>query len=147
MTIRLFRSPLVACLLVALMAFPNELLLRAQSQAAKPAAAPATPPAGTNADTGWPRTVQLDSGSFVWFQPQIESWEDRKSIVGWSAAAYTPLTATEATLGTIKIEGTTKVSVDERVVSLDLKVTQVNFPSLSSVQIRSMVTEIEALPV
>jgi len=152
MTTRLSRSPWVACLLVALMAIPNELLLHAQPQtaAAKPAAKKAasdTPPPGTNADTGWPRTVQLESGTFVWFQPQIESWTDRKAIVGWSAAAYTPLTATEASLGTIKIEGTTKVSVDENVVSLDMKVTQVNFPSLSSVQIRSMIAEIEGLPV
>ncbi len=151
MTIRLSRSPLVACLLVAVMAFPNELLLRAQTQTgAKPAAAPppapVTPPPGTNADTGWPRTAQMQNGTLVWFQPQIESWTDRKKIVAWSAVAYTPVTATQAALGTIKIEGTTQVSVDEQVVSMDLKVVEYNFPTLSSVQVRAMVAEVETLP-
>ena len=148
MTIRLFRSPFVACLLIALLlVIPNGDVLRvhAQTASAKPAAD--TPPSGTNADTGWPRTVALPSGSVVWFQPQVESWTDRKNIVAWSAVAYTPLTAIDAALGTIKLEGTTKVSVDERVVSIDLKIVEYNFPSLSSVQVRALVSEVEAMPV
>jgi hypothetical protein len=32
------------------------------------------PPPGTNADTGWPRTVALKTGTVVWYQPQVESW-------------------------------------------------------------------------
>jgi hypothetical protein len=83
----------------------------------------------------------------VWFQPQVESWTDRKKIVAWSAVAYTPLTATQAALGTIKIEGNTQVSVDEDVVSLDMMITQYNFPTLSSVQVRAMVAEVATLPV
>src|SRR5262245_57692390 len=131
MSIRWSRSPLVASLLIAVLASPNEDPLHAQapaqaSSAAKTTAAPATvtPPPGTNADTGWPRTLQMQNGTLVWFQPQIESWTDRKKIVAWSAVAYTPLTATQAALGTIKIEGDTKVSLDEDVVSLDMRVTQ-----------------------
>jgi len=151
MNIQSNRSPWVACLLVAVMAFPNELLLRAQAQTATPVAAktaaPVEPPPGTNADTGWPRTLQLQNGTLVWFQPQVESWNDKKKIVAWSAVAYTPLSASQAALGTIKIEGDTQVSVDEDVVSLDMRVTQYNFPSLSSVQVRAMVGEVEGLPV
>jgi hypothetical protein len=59
----------------------------------------------------------MQNGTLVWFQPQVESWTDRKKIVAWSAVAYTPLTATQAALGTIKIEGDTQVSVVEDVVS------------------------------
>ena len=151
MSIRWSRSPWVASLLITLLASPNEDPLHAQAPAAQPAAAktpaPVTPPPGTNADTGWPRTLQMQNGTLVWFQPQVESWTDRKKIVAWSAVAYTPLTATQAALGTIKIEGDTQVSVDEDVVSLDMKITQYNFPSLSSVQVRAMVNEVETLPV
>ena len=81
---------------------------------------PALPP-GTNADTGWPRTVTLAHGTAVWYQPQIESWTNQKHIVAWSAVAYTPTGAKEPALGTIKIEGPTKVSVDDRVVSFDMR--------------------------
>ena len=153
MSIRWSRSPWVASLLIAILASPNEDPLHAQAPATTPAAtktsapAPVTPPPGTNADTGWPRTLQMQNGTLVWFQPQVESWTDRKKIVAWSAVAYTPLTATQAALGTIKIEGDTQVSVDEDVVSLDMKVTQYNFPTLSSVQVRAMVSEVETLPV
>jgi len=52
---------------------------------AKPTAA--TPPPGTNADTGWPRTVALKTGTVVWYQPQVESWTDQKNIVAWSAVS------------------------------------------------------------
>ena len=152
MSIRLSRSsPWIASLLIGLLAAQNEFLLRAQAQTTNPApaaaAAPAPPPPGTNADTGWPRPVGLQNGSLVWFQPQIESWTDRKKLVAWSAVAYTPLTATQAALGTIKIEGNTLVSVDEKVVSIDMKIVEYNFPTLSSVQVRALVSEVEALPV
>ena len=84
-------------------------------------AATATPPPGTNADTGWPRTIALNSGTAVWYQPQIESWTDQKKIVAWSAVSFHPTGAKEPALGTIKIEGDTQVAVDDRVVRLDLK--------------------------
>src|SRR5688572_9823291 len=82
---------------------------------AKPAAqaAPAGPPAGTNADTGWPRTVTLKSGTAVWYQPQVESWKDQKQVLAWSAVSYLPTGAKEPSFGTIKIEGPTKVSLDD----------------------------------
>src|SRR5262245_54683993 len=61
---------------------------------AKPASAAAEPPAGTNADTGWPRPVSLTTGTALWYQPQVESWKDQKYIVAWSAVSYEPKGAT-----------------------------------------------------
>ena len=128
------RSPWLACVLSLAIAAPPGALAGAQTQPAPtnppktavpaktaPAktAAPAkavVPPVGTNADTGWPRTIALKSGTAIWYQPQIESWVDQKNIVAWSAVAYQPTGAKEPALGTIKIEGPTSVSVDERVV-------------------------------
>jgi hypothetical protein len=126
------------------MAAPQVSLTRAQ---AKPvAAASATPPAGTNADTGWPRTLALQSGTLVWYQPQVESWIDQKKIVAWSAASYLPTGGKEAALGTLKIEGGTRVAVDDRVVALDLAITEYNFKSLSPNLVKALVAEVQARP-
>jgi hypothetical protein len=105
--------------------------LRGHDSARKPAATPSRrnlprsrSPPGTNADTGWPRTVTLKTGTVVWYQPQVESWIDQKNIVGWSAVSYQRTGVKEPALGTIKIEGPTHVAVDDRVVTLDLRITQ-----------------------
>ena len=155
MSIRSSRSPWTAAVLAAVIALPNTALIRAQSPTPKPqtasavppqvAAAAGNPPAGSNADTGWPRDVALKSGAVEWYQPQVESWEGQKQIVAWSAVSYTP-TGGKPALGSIKIEGPTKVSVDERLVSMDLKITQFSFPSLTPDQVKTLVTDVQALP-
>jgi hypothetical protein len=152
MSIRSTRSPWIAGLLAAAIALPNGALLRAQTTkapattaTAKPAQTP-TPPVGSNADTGWPRTVALKSGTAVWYQPQIESWTGQKQMIGWSAVAFTPAGAKEAALGTIKLEAATQVAVDDRVVRLDMKIVQYNFPSLSPDQVKALVADVQDLP-
>jgi hypothetical protein len=157
------RSPWLVWTLAAALALPQGLPVAAQTKPApattppaKPATATAspakpaavtTPPPGTNADTGWPRNVTLKSGTVVWYQPQVESWIDQKNIVGWSAVAYTRTGVKEPALGTIKIEGPTHVAVDDRVVTLDLRITQYNFPSLPPDQVKELVADVQALPV
>jgi hypothetical protein len=162
------RSPSVSVLLAATLVLPPGSMLHARTQTAKPqtttpakpatstAKPPATqakpanstsPPPGTNADTGWPRTAALTSGgSVTLYQPQVENWAGQKDIVAWSAVSYTPPGAKEAALGTIKIEGKTKVSLDERVVSLELQVTEFNFPSLKTDQVKTLVADVQKLP-
>jgi hypothetical protein len=117
----------------------------APASAATPAKAGALPP-GTNADTGWPRTVNLKGGTATWYQPQIESWANQKDIVAWSAVSYQPTGAKEPAVGTIKIEGPTRVALDDHVVSLDVKITEFNFPSLSPDQTKALVADVQALP-
>ena len=157
------RSPWLVGILSAALAVPQGGAVAAQTKPApattppaKPATATAspakpaavtTPPPGTNADTGWPRTVTLKTGTVVWYQPQVESWTDQKNIVGWSAVAYTRTGVKEPALGTIKIEGPTHVAVDDRVVTLDLRITQYNFPSLPPDQVKELVADVQALPV
>src|SRR6185436_17267337 len=117
------------------------------TQAAPPAStAGGDPPPGTNADTGWPRAIELKTGTALWYQPQVESWAGQKNIVAWSAVAYQPTGAKEPALGTIKIEGPTSVSVDERVVSVDLRITEYNFKTLSPDQVKTLVAEVQARP-
>lgn len=163
------RSPWIAHVLVASLVLPPGAALRAQTQpqTTKPAttqttkpATPATakpstqakpantgsPPPGTNADTGWPRTVNLKSGAAIWYQPQVESWSGQKQIVAWSAVSYTPTGAKQAALGTIKIEGATRVALDDRVVSIEMRITQFSFPSLTTDQVKTLVADVQALP-
>ena len=143
MTVRNYRSPSVSSLLALTLVIPQGLVLRAQTQ--KPAAT-ATPPAGTNADPGWPRTVALKSGTAVWYQPQVQSWTDQKKVVGWAAVSYTPAGAKDPALGTIKIEGDTAIAVDDRVVRLDFKITEYNFKTLKPEQVKVLLTDVQALP-
>ena len=145
------RSSWLVWTLAAALALPQGVTAAAQTKpataaATKPATA-AAPPPGTNADTGWPRNITLKSGTVVWYQPQVESWIDQKNIVGWSAVAYTRTGVKEPALGTIKIEGPTHVAVDDRVVTLDLRITQYNFPSLPPDQVKELVADVQALPV
>ena len=155
MRITSYRSSRVAALLAVTLAIQPGSLVGAQEKPVQPKvkpgaatapAATATPPAGTNADTGWPRTVALNHGNVVWYQPQIESWDNQKQVLAWSAVSYTPTGAKEPALGTIKIEGPTTVSVDERVVKFDMKITEYNFKTLSPEQVKTLVADVQALP-
>ena len=60
--------------------------------------------------------------------------------------SYQPTGAKEPALGTIKIEGDTHVAVEERVVRMDLKITEYNFKTLSPEQVKTLVSEVQALP-
>jgi uncharacterized membrane protein YgcG len=172
MRITTHRSPWIAGVLAYTMAIPPAALLRAQTQTAKPATstqtpqtatpAPATakpapasqakpantgkPPAGTNADTGWPRAINLKSGTAMWYQPQVESWTGQKKMIAWSAVSYTPRGTTTPALGTIKIEGDTRVALDDRLVGIDMDIVEYNFPSLKTDQVKTLVADVEALP-
>ena len=137
-----FRSPTLAAVLALSIALPSGAGLGAQ---AKPATS--TPPPGTNADTGWPRSAKLPSGLAELYQPQVASWEGQKHMVAWAAVSYTPNGAKEPALGTVKLETETQVSVDDRVVGFDaFKVTQYNFPSLSPAQSKTLASEVAQLP-
>jgi hypothetical protein len=159
-------SPWVAWLLSLSLAVPQGLLAAAQqsttptqqrppaqgaattpppAQAAAATPAGGEPPPGTNADTGWPRAIELKTGNALWYQPQIESWTNN-TIVAWSAVSYEPTGAKQPALGTIKIEGPTRTSVDERVVSMDLRVTEYNFKTLTPDQVKALVAEVQARP-
>jgi hypothetical protein len=119
----------------------------AQTKPANSATVAAPPPAGTTVDgSGWPRAVALKSGNALLYQPQVQTWTDQKNIVAWSAVSYQPTGAKEPALGTVKIEGTTAVAVEERAVRLDLKITEYNFKTLAPEQVKTLVADVQALP-
>jgi len=67
----------------------------------------------------------------------------------FAAVSYLGPTAKEPALGTIKVESSTKVAVDERLVNFaDMKVLESNFPTVPREQLKTVVEEIvAALPV
>ena len=66
-------------------------------------------------------------------------------MVAWSAVAYTPQGASTATMGTIKIEAKTKVSMQERLVSFkDFKITDSAFSTMKPDDAKQIVSAIES---
>ena len=116
-----------------------------------PAAAPAakTPAAEVPVDGGWPRMYSLPSGgTMLVYQPQIASWDRQAHLVAFSAVSYRPKAGDKPSMGTIKLEADTKVSVPDRLVSFQqMKIVEANFQSLPKEPIREMTAEIDkAIP-
>jgi hypothetical protein len=120
---------------------------KAPATAAPAAKAPAaTAPAVAPPDGGWPHAYTTASGAaLAIYQPQVSSWDDQKHAVLYAAVSYTPKGAEKPALGTIKVESTTSVAIDQRLVSFtEFKITQPNFPTLQREQVASLVKEITA---
>lgn len=117
---------------------------RPATSAQAPATAPASP-----VDGGWPRVYDLASGgSILVYQPQIATWAGQKNIVAYLAVSYRGQSAGKPVLGTIRIEGQTRVSLSERLVNFSpLKIVEASFQSLTKEQIRDVTTAIDkAMP-
>ena len=170
------RSPWIAGVLTATLAIPPGALVRAQTQTpprhrshrtkpttttqtAKPAPATAKPttaqpnrparprpPPGTNADTGWPRTVALKSGTATWYQPQIESWAGPEAdgrVVGRGATRHR---RQGSRARHDQDRRRRRASPRRPSRGLDLRITEYNFPSLAPEQVKALVADVQALP-
>jgi hypothetical protein len=77
------------------------------------------------------------------YQPQIASWDGRQHMVAYAAVAYRPQTAKTPSLGTVRIESTTAVALDDRLVRFSpLKVTETNFGSVPREQVQDILAAI-----
>jgi hypothetical protein len=113
-------------------------------------ASPSSPQStGTTAqqpgDRGWPRGFSLPSeAQAILFQPQVASWEGQKHIVGFAAVSYAAKGEKKPTLGTIKFEADTSVSLERRLVNFStFKITEANFQTLSKDQTREIIGALE----
>jgi hypothetical protein len=113
----------------------------APAQPAPTAAAPPPPPV----DGGWPRAyITPSAASLILYQPQIASWVDQKTLVLFSAVAYTPKNGKRA-LGTVKATADTQIATEERLVNYSaVKVDEANFPTLDKPQVQEIVTQISS---
>src|SRR6267142_4762202 len=91
---------------------------QAGEQSRPPASSSRPAGAAQPADGGWPRAYNTASGGrIVLYEPQVASWPDQKHMVMYTALAYTASSAKTPTLGTLKIEANTQISVPERLVN------------------------------
>lgn len=130
---------------------PAISLTKATTAAKAPAAAPkaAAPVASLPADLGWPRAYTTASGGHVLvYQPQVSDWPDQKHITAYGAVSWQPKGAATPSLGTVKLESTTQVSMTDRLVKFSaLKITEANLPQVPKEQVREVVDEVEkAIP-
>jgi hypothetical protein len=96
-------------------------------------------------DKGWPRGYSGPSGAnIVLYQPQVASWETQKHMVAYAAVSYLPKGEQKPTLGTLKVETDTRVSLEQRLVRFSaLKITEANFQSLAKEQTQEIIAEVE----
>jgi hypothetical protein len=115
----------------------------ATPSAAKPSAAPAP------IDGGWPRVYSLPSGATILvYQPQISNWDRQAHLAAFSAVSLRQKTGDKPSMGTVKLEADTKVSVSDRLVNFQqMKIVEANFQGLPKEQVREITEEIDkAIP-
>jgi hypothetical protein len=95
-------------------------------------------------DGGWPQAQSTASGGHILiYQPQVADWTDQLRLTAYSAVAFTPSGAQAPSLGTVKFEARTAVSMSQRLVSFsDMTVVESSFPTLPKEQLREVVSGI-----
>ncbi|GAA3759157.1 hypothetical protein [Flavobacterium ginsengiterrae] len=89
-------------------------------------------------DNGWPRQAENNGTKLVYYQPQIDSWDDHKIIKARLAFSLTPKDGKQV-LGVASVEASTLVDKDSRSVFFkDIQVTDVRFPALDEKKIPEM---------
>ncbi len=81
-------------------------------------------------DPGWPRQITKPGGTLVYYQPQVDSWQNY-SLLNWRMAISLTPAGGKAVLGAISMQGDTVVNTDDHIVQIDNpRITNAYFPSL-----------------
>jgi len=132
----LIAASVIASLFVASLT-PISVSAQSPSQARSDQVAPVP-------EVPFPRSYELASGNALLYAPQIESWDDQKRVVVWAAVSYKPASAAQPAMGVIKGEAETRVALDQRIVDLSpLKITEINFPTLSRDDTQKLSNELQ----
>ncbi len=86
-------------------------------------------------DPGWPRQIMKNSATLVYYQPQVDSWDNYRLVKARMAFSLTPSAAGKPALGVVSLEAGTAVDQETRTVNLhDLKYTSVRFSGVDATQ-------------
>ncbi len=147
------RRKVVVATVLAMLVQPVAPAVGGQGQASgsplAAAAASANAASAAVGDRGWPRAYETPSGlRFTIYQPQIASWETQRRMVAYAAVSVELPGGQKPALGTAKVEASTKVALDDRLVNFsDMALTETNFPTLPKEQVRDIAAEItRAIP-
>jgi len=106
--------------------------LASQAQAASQS--PATSQEAAPSDPGWPRQIVKNGTKLMYYQPQVDSWDNYQLIKGRMAFSLTPSGGKDV-LGVVSIEAGTTVDQEMRTVYLhDLKYTSIRFSGADAAQ-------------
>jgi hypothetical protein len=85
-----------------------------------------------NSDPGWPRQVANNTGTLVYYQPQLDEWKDYKLLTARIAFALAPKGGKQV-LGVASLTCETRVDKDTRMVYWkEVQIPEVRFPALSA---------------
>ncbi len=94
-------------------------------------------------DPGWPRQITKPQGTVVYYQPQVDNWNDFENIDWRMAISVTPSGGT-ATVGALLMHGWTSVNSETQMVLIsNMTIKSAYFPSLdpgSAAQMQQLVT-------
>ncbi len=94
----------------------------------------AIPVAYAQAPPQWPRTITQNGASVIIYQPQAESWPDRKILTARAAVAITPKDRPQI-LGTVEVSLATSTDAANGMVTFsDPHLVSTHFPSLDTQQ-------------
>lgn len=83
-------------------------------------------------DIGWPRQATKNGATLVYYQPQLEEWQDYKTLTANMAFSLTPKNGHEV-LGVASLKCATLVDKDAHTVYFrDLQIPDIRFPQLSA---------------
>jgi hypothetical protein len=93
---------------------------------------------GSAQDPGWPRQQTNSQGRLVYYQPQVDSWNNHSDLKFRLAFSLTP-TGGKAVLGVANVDAKTDVNVENRTAIIrDPIITDTHFPSLDQSNSASM---------
>ena len=89
-------------------------------------------------DPGWPRQITKPQGTLVYYQPQVDNWNDFVNLDWRMAFSITP-TGGKETVGAVTLHGLTSVNSESQMVLIsNLQIKNTYFPSLSPADAASM---------
>ena len=89
-------------------------------------------------DPGWPRQITKPQGTLVYYQPQVDNWNNFQELDWREAITITPAGGKEI-VGAVTVHGLTSVNSESQMVLIsNLQIKNTYFPSLSPTDAASM---------
>jgi len=98
---------------------------------------------GFEEDIGWPRSIEVEAGNVIIYQPQIDSLKN-DILEARSALSVTPKGKTEPIFGAAWYKARIETDRDNRMVNvLDIKIPRVRFPDATPEQEKALIALME----
>src|SRR5450432_1109387 len=98
---------------------------------------------GALTDQGWPRTVERNGMRLVYYEPQIDSWPDQRTINARVAFLVTPKGG-KATPGIATLTGPTLVDMTSRTVFINkMQIGTLTFPGATAADSATLTTSLK----